>query len=176
MGRWAVPQRDEDAGNGHGRAVAEDPGERRDELAAALRELDTLRLEQRVERRFEALADALERVVGAAETHTDPAAREPPPREADSGFAEAPEPADGEQGGGLLVPLTAWQRMLEQLGHLHEAGQQLADARERAAKAETESGFLRERVRDLRAEVARLTQEAQATRPAPPRRWRPWRR
>jgi hypothetical protein len=175
MGRWAVPQRDEDAGNGHGPAVAEGPGERRDELEAALRELDTLRLEQRVERRFEALADALERVVGAAETHTAPA-QEPPSRDADSDLAEAPEPEAREQGGGLLVPLTAWQRMLEQLGHLHEAGQQLADARERAAKAETENGFLRERVRDLRADVARLTQEAQVTRPAPPRRWRPWRR
>lgn len=55
--------------------------------------------------------------------------------------------------GSLLVPLDAWNRMLNQLGNLHEAGQQLAEARERAAKAETEAVFLRERLRELRAEI-----------------------
>lgn len=57
--------------------------------------------------------------------------------------AEVPE-------GSMLVPLDAWNRMLNQLGNLHEAGQQLAEARERAAKAETEALFLRERLRELR--------------------------
>jgi hypothetical protein len=52
--------------------------------------------------------------------------------------------------GSMLVPLDAWNRMLNQLGNLHEAGQQLAEARERAAKAETEAVFLRERLRELR--------------------------
>lgn len=58
--------------------------------------------------------------------------------------------------GQMLVPLDAWERMLIQLGNLHEAGQQLADARERAAKAETEAGFLRERLAEFRAERDQL--------------------
>ena len=56
----------------------------------------------------------------------------------------------------VLVPIDAWQRMLEQLGNLHQAGQQLAEARERAAKAETEATFLRERLAELRTENERL--------------------
>jgi len=40
-----------------------------------------------------------------------------------------------------------------QLGNLHEAGQQLAEARERAAKAETEVTFLRERLAGFRTDV-----------------------
>lgn len=55
--------------------------------------------------------------------------------------------------GSMLVPLDAWNRMLNQLGNLHEAGQQLAEARERAAKAETEARFLKERLADLREEL-----------------------
>ena len=176
MGRWAVPRRDADAGNGNGPVVSQVDAESRGELTEALRELDALRLEQRVERRFDALADALERVVGVAETQTT--AEEQPPSE--TGLVDSGESPDEEPPGGLLVPLSAWQRMLEQLGHLHEAGQQLADARERAAKAETENGFLRERVRDLRTEVARLTQEVGTALPAPQAsragRWRLWRR
>ena len=46
--------------------------------------------------------------------------------------------------------IDAWNKMLNQLGNLHEAGQQLAEARERAAKAETEVRFLRERLAELR--------------------------
>lgn len=52
--------------------------------------------------------------------------------------------------GTMLVPLDAWNKMLNQLGNLHEAGQQLAEARERAAKAETEVQFLRERLAEMR--------------------------
>ena len=52
--------------------------------------------------------------------------------------------------GTMLVPLDAWNKMLMQLGNLHDAGQQLAEARERAAKAETEAKFLRERLAELR--------------------------
>jgi DNA-binding transcriptional MerR regulator len=55
--------------------------------------------------------------------------------------------------GSMIVPLDAWNRMLNQLGNLHEAGQQLAEARERAAKAETEARFLKERLADLRKEL-----------------------
>jgi len=54
----------------------------------------------------------------------------------------------------MIVPVDAWNKMLNQLGNLHEAGQQLAEARERAAKAETEALFLRERLAEMREEVA----------------------
>lgn len=54
--------------------------------------------------------------------------------------------------GSMIVPIDAWNKMLNQLGNLHEAGQQLAEARERAAKAETEARFLRERLAELRHE------------------------
>jgi len=52
--------------------------------------------------------------------------------------------------GTMIVPVDAWNKMLNQLGNLHEAGQQLAEARERAAKAETEALFLRERLAEMR--------------------------
>jgi len=52
--------------------------------------------------------------------------------------------------GTMLVPIDAWDKMLLQLGNLHQAGQQLAEARERAARAETEAAFLRERLAELR--------------------------
>jgi hypothetical protein len=64
--------------------------------------------------------------------------------------AEVPAPPEGT----LIVPIDAWDKMLNQLGNLHEAGQQLAEARERAAKAETEATFLRERLAELRAQTA----------------------
>jgi hypothetical protein len=50
----------------------------------------------------------------------------------------------------MIVPVDAWNKMLNQLGNLHEAGQQLAEARERAAKAETESKFLRAQLAETR--------------------------
>ncbi|MEA3502093.1 MAG: hypothetical protein U9R47_04905, partial [Actinomycetota bacterium] len=50
----------------------------------------------------------------------------------------------------MIVPVDAWNKMLTQLGNLHEAGQQLAEARERAVKAETEATFLRERLVEMR--------------------------
>lgn len=52
--------------------------------------------------------------------------------------------------GSMIVPVDAWNKMLNQLGNLHEAGKQLAEARERAAKAETEARFLKERLAELR--------------------------
>lgn len=55
--------------------------------------------------------------------------------------------------GQMLVPIDAWTRILEQVGHVHEAGQQVAEARERAARAETENEFLKEQLRDLKAQV-----------------------
>jgi len=55
-----------------------------------------------------------------------------------------------EAGGAMLVPRAAWDRLMDQLGNLHESGQQLAEARERAARYETEAKFLRERLAEVR--------------------------
>lgn len=66
----------------------------------------------------------------------------------DGALSETELPGDA-----MLVPLDAWNRMLNQLGNLHEAGQQLAEARERAAKAETEATFLKERLAAVREEL-----------------------
>ena len=55
--------------------------------------------------------------------------------------------------GSLLVPLDAWNTVLNQLGNLHEASQQMAEARERAAKAESEADFLREKLKSTRQQL-----------------------
>ncbi|GBD84443.1 hypothetical protein BMS3Abin02_00836 [bacterium BMS3Abin02] len=67
----------------------------------------------------------------------------------------------------MLVPIDEWRRILNQLGNLHEAGQQLADARERAAKAETEAQFLKERVRELRGRLEDAAKPPPVPRPEP---------
>lgn len=67
-------------------------------------------------------------------------------------LAPSPEGPPDPPSGTMLVPVDAWNKMLMQLGNLHEAGRELAEARERAAKAETEATFLRERLRDLRGQ------------------------
>jgi len=63
-----------------------------------------------------------------------------------------PVPADHTQGASdvALVPLDAWDKVLGQLGNLYEAGRDAASARERAAKAETQAEFLKERLAELR--------------------------
>ena len=53
----------------------------------------------------------------------------------------------------LIVPLDAWNTVLNQLGNLHEASQLMAEARERAAKAEVEAEFLRENLKSTREEL-----------------------
>jgi len=81
--------------------------------------------------------------------------QKPPPVIATEDVAEESGPAEPDVSPGtMLVPIDAWDKMLLQLGNLHEAGQQLAEARERAGKAETESLFLKERLTELRAELA----------------------
>jgi len=69
--------------------------------------------------------------------------------------APPPEPAAAPPvaSDSVLVPLDQWNRLLGQLGNIHEAGQQLAEARERMGRAETENVFLKERIRDLRAQL-----------------------
>lgn len=85
-----------------------------------------------------------------------------------------PEVPDGT----MLVPLDAWTKVLNQLGNLHEAGQQLAEARERAAKAETEAAFLRERLAELRSQlgdgVAPTPEPPPPAAPTPQGRKSPW--
>ena len=53
----------------------------------------------------------------------------------------------------LLVPVEAWENVLKQLGNLHEANQLMAESRERAAKAEAEAEFLREKLKNTREEL-----------------------
>ncbi|MCH7582212.1 MAG: hypothetical protein IIC72_06205 [Acidobacteria bacterium] len=79
---------------------------------------------------------------------------EPIPETTETHPATDGEPVIPE--GTMLVPLDAWNKILMQLGNLHEAGQQLAEARERAAKAETETTFLRERLTEMRGELAEV--------------------
>ena len=57
---------------------------------------------------------------------------------------------------------------MDQLGNIHEAGLLLAEARERAAKAETEAEFLRERLGELRAERDELKRTAPTSQPPAP--------
>ena len=72
------------------------------------------------------------------------------PRKADAPPSRSAGPTD--DGSSMLVPRDAWDKLMDQLGNLHEAGLQLASARERAAKAETEATFLRERLAEMRTE------------------------
>ena len=90
----------------------------------------------------------------AMDSDEPPATRDANEYEPSETLDEQPAtPDSGIPEGTMLVPLDAWNKMLNQLGNLHEAGQQLADARERAAKAETEVQFLRERLTELRTKT-----------------------
>lgn len=84
---------------------------------------------------------------------TKPTQNQTPAPTSEKGTATPPSPPEVPEGT-MLVPLDAWNKMLNQLGNLHQAGQDLAEARERAAKAETESKFLRERLAELRSDSA----------------------
>lgn len=93
----------------------------------------------------------------------------PPARAQQPGPVDA-TPAPTGHPDSVLVPLDQWTRLLNQLGNLHEAGQQLAEARERAAKAETESFFLKERIKEMRVrleEAERFAAPPPAAAPAP---------
>jgi hypothetical protein len=79
----------------------------------------------------------------------------------------APTAAPPVASDSVLVPLDQWNRLLGQLGNIHEAGQQLAEARERMGRAETENVFLKERIRDLRAQLEKSETPAVAIDPTP---------
>lgn len=90
-------------------------------------------------------------------------ASEIPDFDADLAEDDALDATDGAAGspvppGTMLVPVEAWNRILDQLGNLHEAGQSLAEARERAARAEAVAEFQIER-----REIAELSASEAAT-------------
>ena len=58
-----------------------------------------------------------------------------------------------ESGKDLIIPISAWESILNQLGNIHEASQDMAEARERAAKAEAENEFLREKIINLKEDI-----------------------
>ena len=62
-------------------------------------------------------------------------------------------PDENQETDSLLVPLDAWNTVLNQLGNLHESSQLMAEARERAAKAEAEADFLREKLKNTRQQL-----------------------
>ena len=62
-------------------------------------------------------------------------------------------PDENQETDSLLVPLDAWNTVLSQLGNLHESSQLMAEARERAAKAEEEADFLREKLKNTRQQL-----------------------
>lgn len=82
----------------------------------------------------------------------------------------SPKTAETPDGSSMLVPRDAWDKLMDQLGNLHEAGLRLAEARERAAKAETESVFLRERLSEMRSERDALIATQDVASAAPPSR------
>ncbi len=65
---------------------------------------------------------------------------------------DSPPAEPAAEPGAMLVPRAAWDKLMDQLGNLHESGQHLAEARERAARYETEAVFLRERLAEMREE------------------------
>ncbi len=79
-----------------------------------------------------------------------------------------------DDGSSMLVPRDAWDKLMDQLGNLHEAGLNLAEARERAAKAETEASFLRERLAEIREERDALRDRPEPSGERPRRRWWPF--
>ena len=76
--------------------------------------------------------------------------QEETPREEEKPTEEVVENTGGDN---LLVPIQAWENVLKQLGNLHEANQLMAESRERAAKAEAEAEFLREKLKNTRDEL-----------------------
>ncbi len=98
----------------------------------------------------------------------DPAKRQTAGGAVESDRTSAPGPAADVPEGSMLVPVEAWNRVLDQLGNIHEAGQALAEARERAARAEAVAEFQAERRRLAEAEAERLAAELEASQAPPP--------
>lgn len=120
----------------------------------------------RVVLRSEVLARASELGRLTRRPETEPTSPPEPPPEPEPAAGMPPPPPIPE--GSMLVPIDEWRRILGQLGNLHEAGQQLAEARERAAKAETEATFLKERLKEMRSRLEEAQPEPASPPPADP--------
>ena len=59
----------------------------------------------------------------------------------------------------MIIPISAWEAVVNQLGNIHEASQHMAEARERAAKAEAENNFLREKIVNLKEDIEILSKK-----------------
>jgi DNA-binding transcriptional MerR regulator len=94
-----------------------------------------------------------------------PREKPPTPQPVTSVARHLPDQAEPPPPGTMLVPIDAWDKMLMQLGNLHQAGQELATARERAARAETEVRFLKERLAELRTPEEAPTPQPEAAMP-----------
>jgi hypothetical protein len=105
----------------------------------------------------------------APEVVTPPATGEQPTIDLVTEPSVVVEPAHSGTGDGAsaVVPLDTWTRILEQVGNVHEAGQQLAEARERAARAEVENRFLKEQLADLKSQRRPTRRTAKPAVPAP---------
>ena len=64
-----------------------------------------------------------------------------------------------EDSGDFIIPISAWEAVVKQLGNIHEASQDMAEARERAAKAEAENNFLREKITNLKEDIEILSKK-----------------
>ncbi len=115
---------------------------------------------------WEGVADAIEPSSRKSTPHREPDHAPQTPLPADDNEKRLDGPANSE--GQMLVPLDTWTRILEQIGNVHEAGQQLADARERAARAEAENEFLRTQLSDLKAQKRSTRKPASPAAATPP--------
>ena len=110
------------------------------------------------QRRMVSREGVRQRAAKLGRTIKDPSPPQPPPPRMETPAPQpvarsAPARPDQTQPvspGTMLVPIDAWDKMMTQLGNLHQAGRELAEARERAAKAETEVKFLKERFAEMR--------------------------
>lgn len=80
---------------------------------------------------------------------------------------EQPQRAHEEANGSMLVPLSDWQRLMEQVGNIFELSRELAETSARAAKAETQADFFRERLQEERERRQAFEEELAELRTTP---------
>jgi hypothetical protein len=72
-----------------------------------------------------------------------------------------------QEGDAMLVRLSDWQRLMDQVGNVFELSRELADSSARAAKAETQAEFFRGRFQEERDRVRELEQQLAEQREPP---------
>ncbi|MGI9601831.1 MAG: hypothetical protein ACR2QE_08095 [Acidimicrobiales bacterium] len=110
---------------------------------------------------WQGVANAIDTAPAASAATAEPVR---PEARAPDGRAEAMVAS----GDAMLVPIDSWTRIVDQLANLHQAGQELAEARERAAKAETEAAFLRQQLADSRKGRRRTGESDRSAASEPP--------